>query len=128
VALTATLQVAAVIPNFLIVEYFVNFAEAGNAISVNPIKVEDGYINLPTGPGLGLDLKEDALKKYPFREFLPGTGDGPEADQRVKWGGKAQIIDLTWSRVECVCCVLFRFDPLFPLNHRNCFEKRAGHW
>lgn len=71
VALAATLEAAAVIPNFLIVEYFVNFAEAGNAISVNPIKVEDGYINLPTGPGLGLEINEDALKKYPFREFPP---------------------------------------------------------
>jgi galactonate dehydratase len=64
IALAATIQVAAVIPNFLITEYFVNFSEVGDAISINPLRVEEGYIRLPTTPGLGLEINEKALKDY----------------------------------------------------------------
>jgi galactonate dehydratase len=67
--LAATLQVAACMPNFLITEYFVNFKERGDDISVHPFTVENGYIKLPTGPGLGLELKEEELAKHPYREF-----------------------------------------------------------
>jgi galactonate dehydratase len=70
-ALAATVQVAAVIPNFLIAEYFVSFSEVGNAISMDPLKVEGGYISLPTIPGLGLEINEEALKNYSFQEFPP---------------------------------------------------------
>ena len=55
--------------NFLITEYFVNFTERGDEISVNPIKAENGYIELPTGPGLGIDLDEEALARYPYKAF-----------------------------------------------------------
>jgi len=71
IGLAATIQAAAVMPNFLISEYFVNFGEIGDAIAVNPFKVEDGYIKLPSGPGLGLQIKEEALADFPFREFPP---------------------------------------------------------
>ena len=71
VALAATVQAAAVMPNFLITEYFVNFTETGNAISVNPLIVESGYIKLPTTPGLGLEIEEAALEAYSFRDFPP---------------------------------------------------------
>jgi galactonate dehydratase len=70
-ALAATIQVAAVIPNFLITEYFINFSEVGDAISMNPLRVEEGYIRLPTTPGLGLEINEEALKNYSFQEFPP---------------------------------------------------------
>ena len=69
VGLAATVQTCAVMPNFLITEYFVSFTERGNAISVNPMHVEDGYIPLPTGPGLGLALDEDALAGLSYQEF-----------------------------------------------------------
>jgi galactonate dehydratase len=69
VALAATIQVAATLPHFLTVEYFVSFAETGNAICRNPFQIENGHIALPTGPGLGLEIIEAALKKYPFQEY-----------------------------------------------------------
>ena len=69
VGLAATLHVCAAIPNFLITEYFVNFTEAGIAISRAPIRVEGGFIALPTAPGLGIDLDEAALARFPYREF-----------------------------------------------------------
>jgi galactonate dehydratase len=71
IGLAATLQVCAAIPNFLITEYFVNFTARGDVISRNPIRVENGTIPLPTGPGLGLELDEAALARYPYREHPP---------------------------------------------------------
>jgi galactonate dehydratase len=67
--LAATLQAAAGMPNFLITEYFVNFERVGQEIARNPFKVENSYITLPTAPGLGLELDEAALARYPYREF-----------------------------------------------------------
>ncbi len=69
--LAATIQAAATLPNFIITEYFVNFSEFGDEIAVNPFKVEEGYIRLPSGPGLGLEINEEALEAFPFREFPP---------------------------------------------------------
>ena len=82
VALAATVHACAVIPNFLITEYFVNFAEVGNAITVDPWSVEDGYVALPTEPGLGIELDEEALAHYAYKQFparsLPQFGaEGP---------------------------------------------------
>jgi len=69
VGLAATLQVSAAIPNFLITEYFVNFEARGAEIAVNPLRVEQGYVALPTAPGLGIDLREDVMARHAYREF-----------------------------------------------------------
>lgn len=69
IGLAATLQLAACIPNFLITEYFVNFEERGSEITVEPLRVEGGYMALPQGPGLGVELRQDVLERYPYREF-----------------------------------------------------------
>ena len=54
--LAATVNASATMPNFLITEYFVNFEELGKDIATTPFEVENGYINLPESPGLGIDL------------------------------------------------------------------------
>ena len=69
--LAATLNVSACIPNFLITEYFVNFKPMGDDISISPFKIENGYIKIPDKPGLGLELDEEVMAKYPYREFPP---------------------------------------------------------
>jgi galactonate dehydratase len=66
--LAATVQASAGMTNFLITEYFVNFEERGQEITATPFEVEHSYITLPTRPGLGLDLDEAALARYPYRE------------------------------------------------------------
>jgi galactonate dehydratase len=63
------LHVSAVIPNFLITEYFVNFGPRGAEIAVNPFRVEGGYLAVPTAPGLGVELREDVLARHGYREF-----------------------------------------------------------
>ena len=71
VGLAATIQVSACIPNFLITEYFVNLEPFGNEVAVEPFQVEDSYIRVPDKPGLGIELDEEALARYPYRQFEP---------------------------------------------------------
>ena len=71
VGLAATIQVSAAIPNFLITEYFVNLEELGNDIAKTPFQVQNGYIQLPDAPGLGIDLDEERLSAYPYQPFPP---------------------------------------------------------
>ncbi|MFH1639931.1 MAG: mandelate racemase/muconate lactonizing enzyme family protein [Chloroflexota bacterium] len=69
IGLAASIHLATCIPNFLILEYLVNFKPRGDEISVNPFKIENGYIRIPETPGLGLELNEEAMSRYPYREF-----------------------------------------------------------
>jgi len=76
--------VSAAIPNFLITEYFVNFESRAAEVAVNPFRVDRGYLTVPTGPGLGVELREDVLVRYADREFPARTiptprGRGPIA-------------------------------------------------
>jgi galactonate dehydratase len=71
VGLAASLQVAACIPNFLIMEYPVSWEPVADEIAVNPLRVEQGHIALPRAPGIGIDLDEQALAKYPYRGGRP---------------------------------------------------------
>lgn len=66
--LAATLHATAGMPNFLMTEYFVNFEALGAELAITPFTVENSYITLPTTPGLGIDLDEAALARYPYRE------------------------------------------------------------
>ncbi len=71
VGLASTLQVSAVIPNFLITEYFVNFEAAAGELARQPFVVKDSHIALPTAPGLGVDLDEAWLTSHPLKERRP---------------------------------------------------------
>jgi len=62
----ATVHVCAVIPNFRIAEYFVNFRDACSAVANRQIKVEDGWAELPDAPGLGIDIDADRLRARPY--------------------------------------------------------------
>jgi len=68
VGLAATVHLSAVIPNFRIAEYFVNFRDLCQEISTVSLKVEDGWIDLPTAPGLGVDIDIDKLRAHPHQE------------------------------------------------------------
>jgi galactonate dehydratase len=65
VGLASTLQVSACISNFLITEYFVNFEGRGRELIHGPaFEVAAGNLTLPTTPGLGIELDEEALRRY----------------------------------------------------------------
>jgi galactonate dehydratase len=67
--LAASLQLCAHIPNFLILEFFVNFMEVAAQVQRNPFIPKDSYLELPTAPGLGIDIDEDALARFSYKEF-----------------------------------------------------------
>ena len=57
ISLAAGVQLAASIPNFLCQEQ----VSLGEGYLKRPFVVRDGYLDLPTGPGLGIELDENAL-------------------------------------------------------------------
>lgn len=68
-ALAATVHAAATMPNFIITEYFLPFVELGGEVCPNQLKPIDGYIPLPTAPGLGVDIDEAAVARHPYKAF-----------------------------------------------------------
>ena len=69
VALASTVHASATMPNFTITEYFLPFVDFCDKISPNQLKPRNGYIELPTAPGLGVDVDEAALAKYPGKVY-----------------------------------------------------------
>jgi galactonate dehydratase len=57
IALAASLHLDASIPNFLVQEHVTR----GEGYLKQPFKVVDGCIDLPTGPGLGIELDDEAI-------------------------------------------------------------------
>ncbi len=68
IGLAATAHVSAVATNFLIAECFLNHMDACDEITTKPLKIVDGFLELSTEPGLGIDLDVARLEKRPFRE------------------------------------------------------------
>nr|WP_312576121.1 mandelate racemase/muconate lactonizing enzyme family protein [Sedimentibacter sp.] len=69
VGLAATVHASAITTNFLIAEMFLNIKPACDEIVINPLKLDNGFIELPTTPGLGVDIDLDKLKQHPYKEF-----------------------------------------------------------
>ena len=82
VGLAASLQVGACSPNFLIMEYPLDWEPYADEVALTPLRVEQGAIALPRGPGLGIDLDEAALRKYPYRRASTRPLAVPE-DERI---------------------------------------------
>ncbi len=57
ISLAAGVQIAAAIPNFLIQEQ----VSLGEGYVKSPFTIREGYLDLPTGPGLGIELDENAM-------------------------------------------------------------------
>ena len=69
VATAVCLQLAAIIPNFLIQEHFDPFNEpwTKDLVTWTPeVEVGTGHLPIPTAPGLGLDLNMDVVRKHPY--------------------------------------------------------------
>jgi galactonate dehydratase len=58
IALAACLQLDACTPNFLVQEH----VTLGERYLQTPFQLDDGYLALPTGPGLGIDLDDKAVE------------------------------------------------------------------
>lgn len=80
-ALSSTVHASAVMPNFIITEYFLPFVELGDELAKNQLKPENGYIPLPDTPGLGLEFDEAALLAKAAKPFPARTMPFPK-DER----------------------------------------------
>ena len=69
ISTAACLQLDACIPNFEIQEYPVD--QDGicrlDAQMKEPFQLENGYIRIPDGPGLGIELQDDLDTRFPFK-------------------------------------------------------------
>ena len=83
-SLSATVHAAACMPNFIITEYFVPYEAFGQEICRNPLKPVNGYIQIPDGPGLGIEVIEDAVRARPGKAYPPRTFRMTEDEGGVK--------------------------------------------
>jgi galactonate dehydratase len=42
-------------------------------VASNPLRPVNGYIELPAGPGLGLDVLEAGVRAHPGKSYAPRT-------------------------------------------------------
>ena len=61
VSTAACVQLDACIPNFALQEYTGESEPPKSELLVEPLELIDGYLTVPDGPGLGIELNEDAL-------------------------------------------------------------------
>lgn len=47
----------------IFLEFNVTTSPLCHGISKNPIRMKDGYVNVPQGPGLGVEVDETAIEK-----------------------------------------------------------------
>jgi galactonate dehydratase len=79
VATMSSLHLGAALANFVILEYAGQHFEPGKPVTrvhdpvlKTPLKVEGGYVELPTAPGLGIELDLEAIAQRPYqpRDYL----------------------------------------------------------
>jgi galactonate dehydratase len=79
VATAVNVQLAACTPNFLILEYLPDDAPGRRVLVDEPMRLVDGHLEIPTRPGLGIDLNVEAFGGFPFRRWhraFPLRADG----------------------------------------------------
>jgi galactonate dehydratase len=64
------------IPNFWIAECFVNLKPACDEIAAAPLIIQDSFVDLPTAPGIGIDLDVSRLRAKPYRNMGTRMGEG----------------------------------------------------
>ena len=61
----ASCHVCATVPNFLVLEWhWVDRPAWHELVCADPPLIQNGHIRLPDGPGLGVELNEDAAREY----------------------------------------------------------------
>jgi galactonate dehydratase len=62
-----TLQLAACIPNFVVLETMMTDVPWCEEVFQEDIELVDGEMLIPRGPGLGVEFNEAAATKYPYK-------------------------------------------------------------
>jgi L-rhamnonate dehydratase len=64
VLVAASIHLIAAIPHAPFLEFSVTESAIRKELLVNPFKQKDGFVEVPQGPGLGVELNTDIIKKY----------------------------------------------------------------
>ena len=72
VTIAATLQLLSILPAYnwgftgdrAMLEYDVYENPFRDEIVTKPVEIKNGHVEIPTGPGLGIEINEEAVKKY----------------------------------------------------------------
>jgi galactonate dehydratase len=70
VACAATLQLAATLPNFVILEFMAVDVPYRKDLTTESLVLEDGCILIPDRPGLGIELKEESFADHPYKQVF----------------------------------------------------------
>ena len=81
ISLAAGVQLAASIPNFLCQEQ----VSLGEGYLKKPFTVREGYLDLPTGPGLGIELDENAMADKLDHNWRNQESYDPDDGSVVDW-------------------------------------------
>ena len=65
----ASLHFLASIPNALILEYCVEPSEISRNLAREPFLMQDGYMTVPDGPGLGFEPKTETIERFLVRQI-----------------------------------------------------------
>ena len=75
------MQIAASIPNFLCQEQ----VSLGEGYLKQPFTVSKGYLDLPTGPGLGIELDENAMADKIGHDWKNQEAYDADVSGRMDW-------------------------------------------
>lgn len=67
IATTAAAHVDSTMPNFLIQEMMLEVLDTNRNLLKTPVRIEDGYLYLPEGPGLGLEPDWDYIRSVGYK-------------------------------------------------------------
>ena len=67
VANAATLQLAACVPNFSILEIMYSDVDWRKDVTNEALEYSDGYISIPDKPGIGIEINEEECLKHPYK-------------------------------------------------------------
>jgi galactonate dehydratase len=79
--LAAGIQLAAAVPNFLCQEQ----VSLGAGYLKKPFEVRDGYVDVPRGPGLGIEVDEEALQEHLEHDWQNARYFDPQDGSVVDW-------------------------------------------
>lgn len=72
VATAVNVQLMACIPNASMLELVSHVVPWRKEVLTEPIEIKGGYIKVPSKPGLGIELNEEVVAKYPYKEPVFG--------------------------------------------------------
>ena len=67
IANAATLHLAACLPSFYLLETMSNDVPWRTDVCAEHVEIQDGFMRIPTVPGLGVDIREEEIAQHPYQ-------------------------------------------------------------